>query len=276
MKNFISVDQLKENLKDIVVLDIRFDLHDPEYGKKVYNEGHIDGSFFIDLNKDLAGEKKTHGGSRPLPEMDKFIKKIEKLGITKDSSIVVYDEEIVAAARAFWMFKYIGHRDIKILDGGYNEWIKKEGLITKEKTLLPKNSTYNFEIKNDIYVDIDKVKEAIEDKDVSLIECRSYERYLGKNEPFYSKPGHIPTALSIDSKSLLSEDGKVKSVKELKEIFKRLEEYKDVIFSCGSAVNASLDYAIYNEFFSNGKVYIGSYSDWISYPENLIEIKDEN
>jgi thiosulfate/3-mercaptopyruvate sulfurtransferase len=276
MKNFISVDELKENLKDIVVLDIRLDLHDPEYGQKVYNEGHIKGSFFIDLNSDLAGKKKTHGGSRPLPEINEFIKKIEKLGITKNSSIVVYDEEIVAAARAFWMFKYIGHEDIKILDGGYKEWIKKDGSVTEEKSLFPKNSNYSFEIQKDIYVDIDKVKEAIEDKDISLVESRSYERYLGLNEPFYSKPGHIPTALSIDSKSLLNEDGKVKSVEELKEIFKRLENYKDVIFSCGSAVNASLDYAIYSEFFSNGKVYIGSYSDWISYPENPIEIKDEN
>ena len=276
MKNFISVDQLKKKLNDVVVLDIRLDLHDPEYGQRVYNENHIVGSFFIDLNKDLAGEKKIHGGSRPLPKIDEFIKKIEKIGITKDSSIVVYDEDIVAAARAFWMFKYIGHKDIKILDGGYKEWLKKDGPITEEKPLFPEKSNYSFELEKDIYVDIKDVKKAIEDKDISLVECRSHERYLGLNEPFYSKPGHIPTALSIDSKSLLKEDGKVRSVEELKEIFKRLEKYNEVIFSCGSAVNASLDYTIYSEFFPNGKVYIGSYSDWISYPENPIEIKDEN
>ncbi|MEI6857255.1 sulfurtransferase [Psychrilyobacter sp.] len=275
MKNFISVNKLKENFKNIVVLDIRFDLHDPEYGEKIYNEEHIEGSFFIDLNRDLAGEKKEHGGARPLPKMEEFIDKIEKLGITKDSSIVVYDENMVAAARAFWMFKYIGHENVKILDGGYPEWIKKGGLVSQEKTSSPENSSYSFEIQKDIYIEISEVKEAIESKDISLIECRSYERYLGLTEPLYSKPGHIPTALSIDSKSLLK-DGKVKSVKELKEIFKRLNNSKNIVFSCGSGVNASLDYTVYSEFFSNGKVYIGSYSDWISYPENLIEIKDEN
>ena len=275
MKNFISVNQLKENLKDVVILDIRFDLHDPEYGQKKYNEEHIDGSFFIDLDRDLAGQKKEHGGSRPLPEIEEFIQKIERLGITKDSSIVVYDEEMVTAARAFWMFKYIGHKDVKILDGGYPEWIKENGNVTSDITPFPTISTYDFEIQNNLYVDIDEVKEAIIDKEISLVECRSYERYLGQNEPFYSKPGHIPTALSIDSKSLLK-DGKVKSIEELNKIFKKLNNSENIVFSCGSGVNASLDYAVYSDFFPNGKVYIGSYSDWISYPENSIETKDEN
>ncbi|WP_028855834.1 sulfurtransferase [Psychrilyobacter atlanticus] len=275
MKNFISVNQLKENLKDVVILDVRFDLHNSEYGQKKYNEEHIDGSFFIDLDRDLAGDKKEHGGSRPLPEMDRFIQKIERLGITKESSIVVYDEEMVTAARAFWMFKYIGHEDVKILDGGYPEWIKENGNVTSDITPFPTISTYDFEIQNNLYVDIDEVKEAIIDKEISLVECRSYERYLGQNEPFYSKPGHLPTALSIDSKSLLK-DGKIKSVDELNEIFRRLDSLKNIVFSCGSGVNASLDYAVYSEFFSNGKVYIGSYSDWTSYPENSIETKDEN
>ena len=275
MDNFISVNQLKENLKDVVVLDVRFDLHDSEYGQKKYDEEHVDGSFFIDLDRDLAGEKKEHGGARPLPEINEFIEKIEKLGITKDSSIVVYDEEMVTAARAFWMFKYIGHKDVKILDGGYAEWVKEGGIVTKENTPLPENSRYDFEILKDIYAEIKEVKEAIVDKEISLVECRSHERYLGLNEPFYSKPGHIPTALSIDSKSLLK-DGKVRSIEELNEIFRRLSNSKDIVFSCGSGVNASLDYAVYSEFFSNGKVYIGSYSDWISYPENPIETKDEN
>ena len=71
-------------------------------------------------------------------------------------------------------------------------------------------------------------------------------------------------------------DGKVRSVEKLKEIFKRLDNCKNIVFSCGSGVNASFDYTVYSEFFSNGKVYIGSYSDWISYPENPIETKDEN
>ncbi|UUV18157.1 sulfurtransferase [Fusobacteria bacterium ZRK30] len=275
MNNFINVNQLKENLKDVVILDVRFDLHDPEYGQKKYNEEHIDGSFFIDLDRDLAGEKKEHGGSRPLPEIKEFIKKIERLGITRDSSIVVYDEEMVTAARAFWMFKYIGHEDVKILDGGYPEWLKEGGTVAKENTPLPLHSKYDFEILKNIYADIDEVKEAIEKKNISLVECRSYERYLGQNEPFYSKPGHIPTALSIDSKSLLK-GGKVRSVEELNEIFRRLKNSKNIVFSCGSGVNASLDYAVYSEFFSNGKVYIGSYSDWTSYPENSIETKDEN
>ncbi|MGB6128589.1 MAG: sulfurtransferase [Psychrilyobacter sp.] len=275
MNNFINVNQLKENLKNVVILDVRFDLHDSNYGQQKYDEEHIIGSFFIDLDKNLAGEKKEHGGSRPLPEIKEFIKKIERLGITKDSSIVVYDEEMVTAARAFWMFKYIGHKDIKILNGGYTEWLKEGGVVTNEKTQLPETSKYNFEILKDICADIVEVKEAIKEKDISIVECRSFERYLGQNEPFYSKPGHIPTAISIDSKSLLK-NRKVKSSEELNEIFRRLNSSKNIVFSCGSGVNASLDYAVYSEFFSNGKVYIGSYSDWTSYSENSIETKDEN
>lgn len=62
MTNFISINQLKENLKDVILLDVRFDLHDKEYGQKKYKEEHIYGSFFIDLDRDLAGDKKEHGG----------------------------------------------------------------------------------------------------------------------------------------------------------------------------------------------------------------------
>ncbi len=281
MKNFVDVKWLEKNIENVILIDVRFDLHNKEYGKESYEKGHIEGAYFLDLDKDLAGEKMVHGGARPLPKIENFVKKIESFGITEKSLIILYDDNMVTAARGFWMLKYLGHKDVRILDGGYSQWIKNKGATTTkypklvDSTNSKKIENYKYDIQSEIYVDIKDVGVILGDEREILVECRSFDRYLGKEEPFYHKAGHIPKSICIDSKSLLK-NGKLRKKDELLEIFKGLEKFKSVIFSCGSGVNASLDYAVYDEFYSNGKVYIGGYSDWISYDDNPVETIDES
>ena len=274
MKNFVEASWLIDNLKDVVVVDVRYDLHNKEYGKTSYTEEHIPGAYYLDVDRDLAGTKETHGGSRPVPEAEVFVKKIEAMGIDNNTSVVLYDENMITASRAFWMFKYIGHRDVRIVNGGYKAWLEAGGEVTAE---IPagKASIYKAQVSKEIYSSIERVKENIEEKGSVLIECRSHDRYLGNNEPFYSRAGHIPSAICIDSKSLLTE-GKLKPVEELKEIMGRVTEYEDVTFYCGSGINAALDYVVYDELGGESRIYIGGFSDWISYDENHVEVVDEN
>jgi thiosulfate/3-mercaptopyruvate sulfurtransferase len=276
MKNFIDAEWLKENLENVVIIDVRYDLHNPSYGFSVYKKDHIPGAHYLHIDMDLAGEKKAHGGSRPVPDINEFVPKIEKLGISNDTMVVVYDESIITAARVFWMLKYLGHDKVVILDGGYKSWLESGYPVTE---IIPEKKfevSFHADIKTELYCDIDYVKEHKDKIDVALVECRSYERYLGQNEPFYSRPGHIPGAVCIDSKSLLDYNLKVKNISELEDIFKKVEEKKEIIFNCGSGINAALVFAVLDEIGRKGKIYIGGYSDWISYENNPIEIKDEH
>lgn len=276
MKNFIAAKELEEYIDqdNVVVIDVRYDLHNKEYGREVYTKSHIPGAFYLDIDSDLAGEKKATGGSRPVPEVHKFVEKIETMGIDNSTTVILYDESMITASRAFWMFKYIGHENIKIVDGGYKEWLALGGITTRETPTAVK-SKYNYTLKEDIFCEIKEIKEYTKDQNSILVECRSHDRYLGKNEPFYDRAGHIPSAVCIDSKSLLTE-GKLKPIKELKKIMGRLSDYEEIVFYCGSGINAALDYAVYDELGQNSKIYIGGFSDWISYEDNHVETKDEN
>lgn len=274
MKNFVEASWLMDNLEGVVVIDVRYDLHNKEYGRTTYGEGHIPGAYYLDIDADLAGDKETHGGSRPVPVVEDFVRKIEAMGIGKDTSVVLYDENMITASRAFWMFKYIGHTDVRIVNGGYKAWLEAGGEVTSE---LPprRESSYEPHVREDIYSSIERVKENIEEEGSVLVECRSHDRYLGNNEPFYSRAGHIPSAICIDSKSLLTE-GRLKPLEELREIMGRVSDYEEVTFYCGSGINAALDYVVYDELGGRSRIYIGGFSDWISYPENHVEVKDEN
>jgi len=276
MKNFVEAKWLKENIdnEETVIIDVRYDLHDREYGKATYAKGHIPGAHYLDIDGDLAGEKKTTGGSRPVPEAHVFVEKIQKMGVKNDTTVILYDENMITASRAFWMFRYIGHENVKIVDGGYRAWVDAGGDVTSEVPVC-KKTDYKMEVKEDIFCEIETVKEYTRDQHSILVECRSHERYLGNNEPFYHKAGHIPTAVCIDSKSLLK-DGKLRPVEELKKIMGRLSDYEEVVFYCGSGINAALDYVVYDELGQGSKIYIGGFSDWISYDENYVETVDEN
>ena len=274
MKNFVEASWLIDNLKDVVVIDVRYDLHNKEYGRTTYGEEHIPGAYYLDVDGDLAGSKGAHGGSRPVPAVDEFVGKIEAMGIGNDTSVVLYDENMITASRAFWMFKYIGHKDVRIVNGGYKAWLEAGGETTNEIPAVGE-SRYEAQVRKEIYSSIERVRENIEERSFGLVECRSHDRYLGNNEPFYSRAGHIPSAICIDSKSLLTE-GRLKPVEELKEIMGRVEDYEDVTFYCGSGINAALDYVVYDELGGRSRIYIGGFSDWISYEENFVEVKDEN
>ncbi len=273
MKNFVEAQWLKDNLKDVVVIDARYDLHNKSYGRETYLKSHIPGAYYLDLDEDLAGVKEVHGGSRPLPNTNEFIKKIEQMGITSSSNIVIYDENMITGSRAFWMFRYLGHKKVRLLNGGIKSWIESGGSLTNELPVSISTSNYTSNINDFIYSDINYVKALT--KESILVECRSYERYLGLNEPFYNKAGHIPKAICIDSKSLLRDD-KILPPLELVEAFNRIKSYSEVVFYCGSGVNASLVFVALDEIGGKGKVYLGSFSDWISYDENPVEVKDEN
>lgn len=266
MKPIISPFELK-NLpsENLIILDARV-------GKDVhqnYLNKHIKGARFIDLDKDLAeiGEDAAFGGRHPLPNVEKFAETLSNLGISEGSHVVVYDDKngSNAAARAWWMLKSFGLKNVQVLDGGFQnaekeniefssgeESFEKSDLIKKDNWLLP---TSTLEI----------VENELTNLSSTVIDVRDAYRYKGESEPIDLVAGHIPGAINIPFSENLNENGNFLSPEILKEKYSKLLQDKpqNLIIHCGSGVTAchtilALDYA----GFPIPNLYVGSWSEW--------------
>ncbi|GAA0320887.1 sulfurtransferase [Oceanobacillus oncorhynchi] len=279
MRNIISVERLKKRLpqNNVVIVDVRFDLMDADAGRKAYLNGHLPGAVYMDLNRDLSGKAGKHGGNHPLPDWDLFANKLGKLGISNETTVVVYDQgNDMFAPRFWWLLDYLGHEKVYLLDGGLDRWVAEGGELTStvpnlQPTIFRRNEKENR------YVDMEEVKEKLASKETTIIDSRAPARYLGDEEPMYARAGHIPGAVNYFWKGVLKENGNWKNEEQLREHFSKLDKDAEIIVSCGSGVSACPNIlALDNAGFKNVKLYPGSFSDWISYEKNEVAIGEED
>ncbi|WP_426476641.1 sulfurtransferase [Chryseobacterium sp. CBSDS_008] len=266
MSPIISPSELKNiPAENLVILDART-------GKEVkqnYLEKHIKGARFIDLDKDLAeiGDNAAFGGRHPLPSVDKFAEALSNLGISEDAHIVVYDDKNAsnAAARAWWMLRSFGFKDVQVLDGGMQA-AEKAGLGFSsgeeifDKAPLIKKEQWRFPVSS-----LEVVENELKNDSSTVIDVRDAYRYRGDSEPIDLVAGHIPGAINVPFSENLDENGNFLEPEILKEKYKQLLENKPehLIIHCGSGVTAchtilALDYA----GFPIPDLYVGSWSEW--------------
>jgi thiosulfate/3-mercaptopyruvate sulfurtransferase len=274
MKFVKNVDWLKGNLtnRNVRIIDCTFFLQNPSLGKEQYRKSHIPGAVYFNLEKDLSGVVKKHGGRHPLPNMKNFLRKIEETGINENSTVVAYDSGDGAfAARCWWLFTYIGHEKVYVLDGGFAKWTEKNFPVTSEITEM-KRSSYIPHFREELLADIEEVKQVVTGKEPGvLIDSRAEKRYLGQEEPIDRIPGHIPTAQNIVWTEGL-ENGLYKKKQEQLSRFQHVSKEDPLIVYCGSGVTAAPNVLTLIEAdFQHVKLYVGSYSDWVSYEELPVE-----
>ena len=240
-----------------------------------YLQNHIKGARFIDLDKDLAeiGEDAAFGGRHPLPKISKFAETLQKLGISEDSHIVVYDTSngANAAARCWWMLKSFGVEKVQVLSGGF-QTAEKAGIPLKsgeeifEKTSFILKENWSWPTST-----LEEVEKEISENSAIVIDVRDAYRYRGESEPIDLVAGHIPGAINIPFSENLDENGSFLSPETLKEKYHNLlsdastplSMTKKLIIHCGSGVTAchtilALDYA----GFPIPNLYVGSWSEW--------------
>lgn len=276
MKNIITIEEflkLKQE-KDYVLLDCRFNLMDKTYGVKAYEHAHIPGAIYVDLEKHMTGEAKEHGGRHPLPDMKEFRDNMKSLGIDDEVQVYIYDDgDLAAASRLWWMLKYIGKEKVAIIEEGITGWVNR-ALETTDKESLKRSTEkeLSFKINSNMICDMEYVKDSIGKS--CIVDSREYERYLGKVEPIDKKAGHIPSAVNYFWKEGF-EGLKVKSTEELKERFKELSDKEEIIVHCGSGITGCANVLLMEEAELNPILYLGSWSDWISYENNSVATGDE-
>lgn len=275
MFNIVSAKWLKNNIdkENLVIVDCRFSLMDKEYGKKSYEKAHIDGAVRIDIEMELSGQVSEHGGRHPLPDLRDLKETLENKGISNDSVIVAYDEgDLTGPSRLWWILKYLGHNEVYVLNGGIEAFKEIGGKISVDLPKI-KKGIFNINLKEYMKADMEYVRERLYRDNVAIIDCREYGRFAGEFEPVDVKKGHIPNAKNYFWRTILNDSGKIpliKSQKELKLYYRSLNNYDEIIIYCGSGITASPVSLILDEIGVNHKLYVGSFSDWISYPENEV------
>lgn len=243
---------------------------DASAGSKTrYEEQHLSGALFADVNEDLANiDDFANGGRHPLPSFEQFESVLQKLGITKDTHVIVYDDKNGgnAAARLWWMLRSIGHEKVQVIDGGFQAAVKA-GFPTTNKVETPKSvGAYHIKSWGLPLSDIEEVEKVAKTDEYIVIDVRDAKRFAGLNEPIDLVAGHIPGAVNIPFTENLDSEGLFLTPEALKEKYtEALVSVKpeNVIVHCGSGITAchtllAMDYA----GLSIPKLYVGSWSEW--------------
>ncbi|MEI4830544.1 sulfurtransferase [Bacillus sp. FJAT-53711] len=270
----VTVEWLHEHIQDehVRIIDCRFDLANPNWGREQYNEAHILGALYFDLDKDLSSPITQHGGRHPLPNIEAFVQKLSRAGIDERTTVVAYDSQGGAmASRLWWLLTYLGHDKVYVLNGGFPAWKEQKFEVTNDIPVFV-SKTFVPSIQHDIVVTMAELQEKINKQaDITLIDSREPRRYEGLEEPVDKVAGHIPTAQNYFWKDGVTDFGAFKGQSEQEERFIHLDKKKETIVYCGSGVTACPNVlALKMAGFTNVKLYAGSWSDWISYPENSI------
>lgn len=246
-------------------------LVDASAGSKTrYDEKHLAGALYIDLNTDLADIKADFaaGGRHPLPTTEQFAAVLGRFGISPLSHVVIYDDKngSNAAARFWWMLKAIGHPKVQVLNGGFNAAIEA-GYATSDAIEAPKETgKYPIGHWNLTQADLAEVEEASKNGKQLIIDVRDANRFAGLTEPIDLIAGHIPGATNIPFTENLNSAGLFLEPAALKAKYeKAIADFgpAQTIVHCGSGVTAchtllAMAYA----GLPIPKLYVGSWSEW--------------
>lgn len=263
---------------DCLVVDCRFDLSDPHKGRKEWLAGHIPGAHYAHLDDDLAAPPSHQSGRHPLPESAVFAEFLASLGWTEGQLVVAYDEVSNAyAARLWWLMRYFG-QPAALLDGGLAAW-KAAGLPLDAGPVEPRQAPVaRLQAIATMAVSSDQVLENLQSKDFVVLDARAARRFSGDFEPLDTRAGHIPDAINRYMQINLEANGKFRNPSQLRSEFEALlgeTGAADVVHSCGSGVTACHNlFAMKLAGMGLGRLYPGSWSEWIRDPERPIETGD--
>jgi thiosulfate/3-mercaptopyruvate sulfurtransferase len=266
MSPLIEIEELRSAKDPIILIDARA-------GADTYQRylaGHLEGSQFVDLDKDLAlkPEDAAYGGRHPLPSLQAFSELLGRLGITPDSHVVVYDDKAAAfgAARLWWMLRSIGHDKVQVLNGGLQALKDANILLSTESYTTKPVQPYPVPADFSGTVDLDKAGEAAKADDQMVIDVREAFRYRGESEPIDLVAGHIPGAVNLPYTFNLDSSGKYLPAAELKKVFENAlgdVRPENVIVHCGSGVTACHTLlGMEHAGITGPKLYVGSWSEW--------------
>ncbi len=248
---------LNEHRREVVLVDSRWYL-DGRSGRDAYEQGHIPGAVFIDLDTWLSGHGDADVGRHPLPEPSLFAEGMSKSGIGDGATVVAYDDAGgVIAARLVWMLRALGESSA-LLDGGLQNY-KGDLEVGSQKPAKTDFSERRWPQSR-----IATIDEACDTENI-VLDARNRDRYQGENELVDPRAGHIPGALNVPCRENLNTDATFLPADVLRRRFEDagVKEGRDVISYCGSGVTACHN-LLAMEFvgLGQGRLFPGSWSQY--------------
>jgi len=272
----ISAGDLAAHLDDAgwFVCDCRHDLANTEAGRSAYREAHVPGARFVHLDEDLSAPLTGRNGRHPLPDPERFARRVGGLGISNSSQVVAYDASGgYYAARTWWMLRRLGHDAVAVLDGGWDAWLKAGMAVS---ALVPEVKPARFVRGAALLhsVTAGEIASGLGTGQRRLLDARSPDRFRGENETLDPVAGHIPGAVNRFFKLNLDADGGFKPPSALRQEFNAVigaRAPSDLIHYCGSGVTACHNLlAMEIAGLPGSRLYPGSWSEWVADPSRPV------
>jgi thiosulfate/3-mercaptopyruvate sulfurtransferase len=257
-KYYVNTDELKENLKNVVIIDAR--------AEKEYKRGHIPGAINITWQMlSNMNPKQGEPGWGVVLGQEELGKKLGSFGIDGKKSIVVYNDPkgLGEEGRVLWMLKIAGLNDAKILNGGWPAWEKVKGEVSKD-AVTPTPVDFTIAKYDDTLLATTEYVKANKDK-VKLLDARSPEEYAGKTNHGEKALGRIPGAISLPYNEAYNDDGTIKSIADLKALFEKagLKPEDQIITYCTVGIRSGFLVEILKMAgYDNARNYNASFSEW--------------
>lgn len=266
-KTLVSTQWLADHLKDpdLRVFDASWYLPDMKRNAQAeYQAAHVPGARFFDID-----EISDHRSDLPhmVPPTEKFISRMRAMGVGDGHQVVVYDGAgMFSAARVWWLFRLMGKTDIAVLDGGFGKW-RAEGRPVEDMAPIMRDRHITVSRQNHLVKDVTQVAAAAKLKDHEILDARSPARFRGEEpEPRAGlRSGHIPGSKNLHYRTLLNDDGTMKTPEALRKVFAAADAdlSKPVITTCGSGVTAAIiSLALERVGHRNHALYDGSWAEW--------------
>ena len=259
---------------DLVMFDCRFDLANVRWGEAQFAEAHLPGALYLHLDRDLSSPITPTSGRHPLPDPAAFARRLGALGVDADCQIVAYDQGNGAyGARLWWLARWIGLSRVAVLDGGIAAW-RAAGLPLETAVRSPAPRTLHARVRPGAWLSSSQVDAARVTPGSLLVDARGAERFAGRNETIDPVAGHIPGARNRPFLENLGADGRFLPADELRRRWTTLLGSlppSAVVAMCGSGVTACQHLlALEHAGLSGGRLYAGSWSEWIRDPNRPI------
>ena len=261
---------------DLALIDARFAMGDPGQGERDFAMAHLPGAVYAHLDRDLSDHTRQGHGRHPLPDAHAFRARLGAWGITPAHQVVVYDtrDGAMAAARAWFLLRLLGHRRVAVLDGGYARW-SQLGLPLSADVFPPAPLAYAADFDTALLANADELAHPTDADAPLLIDARAAERFRGDVEPLDRVAGHVPGAVNRPFAQNLQSDGRFRSASELAVEFRALLNGvapERTVQMCGSGVTACHNLlAMEHAGLHGARLYADSWSGWISDPLRAVE-----
>ncbi|GAB3666276.1 sulfurtransferase [Nocardioides korecus] len=264
----IGVAELAADLVGTTVLDVRYRMGGPP-GARQFAAGHVPGAAYVDLDRDLAAPPGARG-RHPLPDVASFEAAMRAAGVSDDRPVVVYDDwQGRAAARCWWLLRWAGHTDVRVLDGGWGAWTGAGEEVSGED-VRPEPGDFTARPGSLPVLAPEDVLGVAEGG--LLLDARDPARFRGETEPVDPVAGHVPGAVNVPTGANLAPDGRFLPADRLREVYADAagRPGHTVGVYCGSGVTATHDLLALAAAGLDGVLYPGSWSEWVADPDRPV------